>query len=117
MYNQFELPPSDELTSYALISSQPLPDTPGGYILRASSDGDEGVELVVDPLGRSIRLRFSILSRLVLDIFPEGATKLRLSESNGELVIAIEFESAEIGGVLNITVGETISVKDSLMLR
>ena len=48
-------------------------------------------------------------------MFRDGATRLRLSESKGELVIAIEFESAEIGGALTITVGETISVKDSLV--
>ena len=50
-------------------------------------------------------------------MFRDGATRLRLSESKGELVIAIEFESAEICGALTITVGEKISVKDSLVLR
>ncbi|UOT04245.1 hypothetical protein MPY17_00220 [Rhodococcus opacus] len=117
MYHQFEIPAPDELARFHQIASEPLPDTPGGYILRASTDRGGDVELVVDPLGRSIRLRFSVLSHLVFDLFREGATRLRLTETDGSLVIAIEFEAGEIAGTLHISVGSTINVKDSLLFR
>jgi len=117
VYHPFEIPAPDELARFHQIASQPLPDIPGGYILRASTDRGGDVELVVDPLGRSIRLRFSVLLHLVFDLFREGATRLRLAETYGSLVIAIEFEAGEIAGTLYINVGGTINIKDSLLLH
>ena len=93
-----------------------MPGAPGGYVLRAAASRED-IELAVDPLGRSIRLRLSVLSQLVLDVFREGATTLRFTETDGSLVVAIEFEAHGIAGTLHIDIGSTISIKDSLLLR
>lgn len=114
--SRFELPTSDELRSFHQLTSEPLPGAPGGYVLRAAASRED-IELAVDPLGRSIRLRLSVLSQLVLDFFREGATTLRFTETDGSLVVAIEFEAHEIAGTLHIDIGSTISVRDSLFLR
>lgn len=81
VHSQFEIPTSDELRSFHQLTSEPLPDAPGGYFLRAAASRED-IVLAVDPLGRSMRLRFSVLSQIVLDVFREGATTLRFTESS-----------------------------------
>ncbi|MBV6760812.1 hypothetical protein [Rhodococcus opacus] len=117
MYKPFEIPTQDEVTEFHQITFERLRDSPGGYILSTSTGRDENIELAVDPLGRSIRLRYSVLSHIVLDVFREGATKLQLDEPGDKLSVVIEFEAGEIVGTLTVDIGSTISIKDSLLLR
>lgn len=56
MYREFEVPGIDELPAHEQIDVETVEGEPGTIRVRAASSSGEALELVADPLGRSIRL-------------------------------------------------------------
>jgi hypothetical protein len=117
MYRQFEIPSIDELSVHEQIDVEAVEGEPGAFRVRAELSSGEALELVADPLGRSIRLIVSAPDHRVVDLYREGATRLETREDGRTLIIAIGFQSEELEGDLEVSLGHGVNVKDALWLR
>ncbi|EME22385.1 hypothetical protein [Rhodococcus triatomae] len=117
MYRQFVIPDLDELSLYQQIDTAPVEGEPGVFALRASAQGGESLELVIDSLGRSVRLVISADGSQLLDVYRESATKLSIKETSDELIMTVSFAVDELAGELEMSIGRHVRVKDVLLLR
>ncbi|SEL37406.1 hypothetical protein [Rhodococcus maanshanensis] len=116
-YQQFEIPAVDELSEFDQLDVERVVDEPGTLILRSVTPGGDSVELVVDPLGRSVKLVWLVEGRRILDVFREGATRLVVTHDKELLDIRVEFVVADLVGALQVSLGRVAYVKDALLFQ
>lgn len=114
-YERFEVPDVDELKDHEGIDVRSVAGGVGVFRIGASSTAGEVVELVVDPLGRSVRLVVSTDGRPTIDLYREAATKFEIREVSGTLTLAVRFRVEELTGELEVTIGRDVRVRDVLL--
>jgi hypothetical protein len=94
--------------------------TPGGAeeIVRScpiTVDAQNDLTFSYDITGGSVRCRWHRQGVLVLGLFCEGATQLRLQRNDGATSIVVRFELESLTGQLAIQVHPAILVRDELL--
>lgn len=82
-----------------------------------SDVAEEPVRITFNPMARSVRLVWNKGGESIVDIFREGASRLRIEENGGESRLCVDFSLGGAAGTLYLTVFPTLRVSDELLLR
>lgn len=109
--------PTDEEVLDAL-GVEPESSEPGAAtrVVRIPRDEGELITLSYDAPGGSVRLQLHDHQRLKLDIFQEGAERLRIDSASGSTVIAIEFRTESTVGRLEVQVWPDLVIRGQSLL-
>jgi hypothetical protein len=116
-YRPFEVPDDEEIFDRLGLQPTPVPgDEPTVRRLDAENADGRRLLLLYDRVGRSIRVQLIEPDGIVLDLFREGATRLLVASFSSRSV-TIEFCTDELGGTLELDLGDPIRITDKLLLR
>lgn len=114
VFRIFDVEDTTELAA-AGLDPQPLEDGDVGGVVRWRS-GAKSAEMTYDVPGRSIRLKvYSDEHGLELDIFREGATRLRSNWKTGSISLHVWFEVDGLAGVMELGLLPSIYLRDSML--
>jgi hypothetical protein len=114
-YRVFEVPEYHEFLDILGITPDTI-DEHGAGRLTFQTD-TETLAVTFDPLGRSFHCRWSRHSAVVVEIFREGATRLRLRTAGNENYIAVDFETDSEQGYIELQVSPVFTLRDQLLWR
>ncbi|WP_137876681.1 hypothetical protein [Rhodococcus sp. Q] len=116
-HRQFVLPGLDELTSYDKLCVTPVDGETGVVAIRAGVESGQKLELVVDSLGRSVRLVVWDDGVRTLDVYREAATSPGVRETPDAVVLTVDFDAGELAGALEVSIGRHVRVMDVFLFR
>ncbi len=111
-YHEFRLPP--DLDFEIALGVTPQPGEEGVRRLALSGGDGLGLDLTLDPLGRTVSAVLDAGGSEVARIVREGATGLRLSETAPEIVIA--FATQDTTGQLEVSVHPALRLSETSLL-
>ncbi|TMR99782.1 hypothetical protein [Nonomuraea basaltis] len=113
-YRQFDVEDRAELAA-AGLEPQPLEGDEIGGVISWEGSGKQ-VELSYDIPGRSVRIKiFNDNRQLELDIFREGAVRLRSQWEGEKLCLQIIFEVDDLAGKIEVGLTPLIYMRDSML--
>lgn len=114
-YRQFQVPADVEILNVLGIEPEPVEDDGFTRVIRLSTESGDLLVFSYDVPGCSVRCRWYRESRLLLDLFREGAIRLSVSSHSGELGILVYFETGSLSGELSIRLGHYVAISDRLL--
>lgn len=114
--DQFIVPEDAEVLDVLGVEPELSDSEETTRIIRIDGGAGERLTLSYDVLGRSVRLRLQRQQGLLLDLFREGAERLRLRSDAESTAIEIDFQTESTRGTLDIQVHPSILIKDRCLL-
>lgn len=116
-YRAFRVPTDLEILEVMGAEPEQEADEPTTRVVDVEAGTGERVVLSYDIPGESVRCRWRRGSEVVLDVFREGATLLRVESRDGADYFVVDFETDSLAGQLIVRVHPDVYVKDALLLR
>ncbi|MFJ6699317.1 hypothetical protein ACIQM4_24990 [Streptomyces sp. NPDC091272] len=114
MYNEFTTPEQQEFLD--TFGEWPVVIEGNVHQVTLYDEKRETLVLSFDPLGQSIRIRWTDSDgRELLDVFREGATHLRITNAPGSAGLVAQFKLEEQIGEMHIQVFPGISIRDQML--
>ncbi|GGP31353.1 hypothetical protein GCM10018980_65220 [Streptomyces capoamus] len=114
MYREFIVPDDEEILD--LIGEWPDTVDSGARLLTWQGSEGDSLTFSYDTLSRSVRARWtSGNGDELLDLYREGATRLRVSSTASATYISVEFHMGECAGEVVIQASPKLSVQDRLL--
>jgi hypothetical protein len=113
-YRIFEIPEYHEFIDVLGIAPEAVDEHGAGRL--TFEIGTEVLVVTFDILGRSFHCRWSRHSMVMVEVFREGAARLRL-RSGSESYITVDFETDSEQGQLELKVSPAFALRDQLLWR
>ncbi|TYB43957.1 hypothetical protein [Actinomadura chibensis] len=114
--DQFEVPEDAEILDVLGVEPELSASEEMTRIVRLPGGEGESLTLSYDIPGRSVRLQLQRQQELLLDLFREGAERLRLRSDAKSTAIEVDFQTESTRGTLDIQVRPAILIKDRTLL-
>lgn len=115
-YQEFVAPSDDEIFAALGIEPESSGTEVATRIVKIGDESDDLLILSYDVPGRSIRLQWKRSRRLLLDVFREGATLMRIHSNTESTSILIDFRTGQSSGRLDIQMWPEMVVKERDLL-
>lgn len=115
-YQEFVAPSDDEISAALGIEPESSEAEVATRTVKIGDEADDLLILSYDVPGRSIRLQWKRSRRLLLDVFREGATLMRIHSNAASIAISIDFRTGQMSGRLDIQMQPEIVIRERDLL-
>jgi hypothetical protein len=115
VYRLFEVPEYHEFMDSIGVGPELVEGEQAQRLILESSG--ELMIITFDVPGRSIHCRWSSGSRVLMEVFHEGAVRLRLGRSAGTATIDVDIETDSSAGRLTLITSPEFGLRDRILLR
>lgn len=113
---EFIVPTDEEVLDALGVEPEPSELDATIRIVRIPHGADEVITLSYDSPGGSVRLQLHRQQRLLLDIFREGAERLRIDSGSGSTLVTVDFRTESTVGRLEVQIEPDVVVRENSLL-